>query len=329
MRPARVRERVGAADADVELSGGDPPEELVGPREEFVAGPRVGAEAGAGQEQGPQRVEALDVEGRHLAAGAAEQRHQPARAQRRQARLERVLADAVVDDVDPPATREVPRPGGCLGVTHDLVGPGGPRQLGLGRGGDGREDVGAPALEHLGEQQPDPAGRRVHQRPRAGAHRERVRREVVRGEPLEQDGRGHLRVEAVGDGHQFPGRDEDLLGVAAGRLLPGDGLPDGEPLDPGSQRRDPTGALAAEHRGQLEGVDPAAAVGVDEVHAGHRHVDEHLTRSRHGLGEVDEGEDLRPSGPLRLDCAHGAACQPAAPTSSLSRRCSPAPPGAR
>src|SRR5580658_1411491 len=56
-------------------------------------------ESGPGEEQRSPGVEPLRVERRHLAARGAVQDHAAARAQRRQAVVEGVLADAVVDDV--------------------------------------------------------------------------------------------------------------------------------------------------------------------------------------------------------------------------------------
>ncbi len=120
-----------------------------------------------------------------------------------------------------------------------------------------------------------PGGQALQQQREGGRIVDRVgKREGVRGR-----NRRDLRVAAAATGQ----RHDALAGVAA----------HARDLGPGHQRQ-----LA---RGE---VLVAALVGVGEVHAGQRHVDQHLGRAAVRLAQLDELQHLRATELLLLDRAH-------------------------
>ena len=94
-----IGQRVGAADPHPEFALGDPVEYLARAPPQFRDVGDVVDQGGTGEEQRPAAVQPLRVDGRHLAARGSVEHHHAARAQRRQAVVERVLAHAVVHDM--------------------------------------------------------------------------------------------------------------------------------------------------------------------------------------------------------------------------------------
>ncbi len=181
-------------------------------------------EGGAGQEEAAFLVEDLGVDGRHGAAGRAEEHHVAARAQHVEAAVEGVLAHRVVDDVDALAARDALRllDEVLLGVEDDLVGARFPGELRLLLGARGPDDGRAAQLGELDEQEPDPAGRGVHERRLAFLKGEGAVRQVVGGHALEHDRGGHPRLDQRDvEGHQVLGRGDHVLRVGAGRAREG------------------------------------------------------------------------------------------------------------
>jgi len=122
--------------------------------------------------------------------------------------------------------------------------------------------------------------------------------QVPRRQALEQQRERGPVVHVVRDREGVIGRNGRDLRVAA--------LPAGERHDalPGvaAHARD----LGSGHQRQLarRQVFVAPLMRVGEVHAGERHVHEHLARAALRLGEIDEPQHLGPSEFLLLDRAH-------------------------
>ena len=188
--------------------------------------------------------------GRHLPAGGAEQRERPAGPQRRQRRVEGVLAHAVVGDVDPAPVGEPPHLAGEVvdgAVVDDVVGPEAARGLALLRPTGRRDDRPAARPHHLHEQLAHPAGRGVHERDVTRLNGIRAGGQVVRGQALEHDGCRRLEVDPLGHGHDRGCRQHGEPRGAPQRLRPGHAVPGLDALDPLAGRHDGARALVARH----------------------------------------------------------------------------------
>ena len=260
----------------------------------------------------------LDVVGRHGPAGLAVEDEHPRGAQRGQAAVERRPRDAVVDDRGALAAGELAHALGEAVVADRLVGARPARELGLLGGRGGRDHAPAPLLDHLGQQQPDAAGRGVDEHVVALLHRVGRDAQVVRGHALQQRGGRHLGADPVGHLHRGGRVDDDALGVAARRRGPGDPVALGEPLDALPHRHDRAGALGAGDERRVVGIGAAALALVDvaEVDARGRERDEDLAGARLGLGLVAQLEHVGPAVARDHDGAHRRA------RSSAARSCS-------
>src|SRR6202048_1454512 len=108
VRLGRLRERESSPDAHRQLALADEAEQLAGPRQELRARGVVG-DRRPGEVKRPVLRQELRVERRHRAARLPEEDQHPAGPQRAQGPLPGVLADRVVDDVDPLAGGELAR----------------------------------------------------------------------------------------------------------------------------------------------------------------------------------------------------------------------------
>src|SRR5689334_24862610 len=191
-------------------------------------------------------------------------------------------------------------------VAGDVVGTRAPGELGLlaARGG-GDDDAAAP-LDHLGQQQADPAGRGVHDRVVTFVYRIGADAQVVRGHALEHGGRGDLQVQPSGHRDGVRGWQRDLLGVAAARAGPGHAIADGQPGDALAHRADRARALRAGHERRFRPVvaDSLALVDVHVVDAGRGHVHHDLARSRTRRLPLGNAQHLRSAQPLADYHAH-------------------------
>src|SRR5207245_1908416 len=103
--------------------------------------------------------------------------------------------------------------------------------------------------------------------------------------PLQDDGRGEVGGDAVGNGHELVARGRELLGVAAGDVDPGDALP---------VRGDRPRTLDADDCRRRRAVAPSdSLVDVTEVDADGLDVDEHLAVARDRVGSGRRVEHLR------------------------------------
>ena len=294
LRPGGVGQRVGAADPHVELALGDPVEHLAGAPPQLRRVGDVVHQGRPGQEQRSAGVQPLRVDRRHLPAGGSVEHHHAARAQRRQAVVERVLADAVVHHVRARALGRIVDDGTEAVVADDVIGAGAERELGLlaARGG-GHDDAAAP-LHHLGQQQTDPAGRRVHHGDVAFAHRVGAGDQVVRGHALQDGGGGDLQAHPVRNRDDPVRGQRDLLGVAAARAGPGHVIADRQAGDALPHGRDRTSAFRAGHEGRIGAVvaHSLTLVDVHVVDAGRGDLHDHLPWSRPRLLLLGEPQHL-------------------------------------
>ena len=156
--------------------------------------------------------------------------------------------------------------------------------------------MGAEELGDLGEEQPDAARGRVDEHPVALLDRVGIRRQVVRGHPLEQDRGGDLGRNAFGNRHQPAGVGGHALGVAVGNVHPGDAI---------ALAVDPTRALDPDDRRRRRAVPSAFAfVHVAEVHAHRLDVDHDPAIRGLRLGCFLEFEDLGSAVALENHCVH-------------------------
>jgi hypothetical protein len=136
----------------------------------------------------------------------------------------------------------------------------------------------------------------VHDHPVALGDGIRRRAEVLRGDPLEQDGGGLLVGHAVRNRHGFLGRDHDLLGIAPRRMHPGDAVA-ARPHRPGAFDAD-------DPRQRARVAGDRALVDVAVVDADRGHVDEQLAGAGLRRQDVLELEHLRSAVPLDPDRPH-------------------------
>ena len=179
---------VALSDPDVQLTGGDRGVHRGRTGQQLLPGGDVVVELGSGEEHRAGGVQPLRVERRHRSAGRAEQHQDAALAQAGQAGVERGAPDAVVGGGHPDTAGQLAHLGGQvvdLGVADHLGRAGRAGQLLLLRGGHGGDHAGSEPGGELGEQQPDPAGGRVHQHVLAGLHRVCVVHQEVRGHALQ------------------------------------------------------------------------------------------------------------------------------------------------
>ncbi len=174
-----------------------------------------------------------------------------------------------------------------LGVVDHVVRPGLPGQLRLLVCGDGGEDVAAQVFDHLGQDQPHPAGAGVNDNRVALLDRISGVAQVVGGHSLEHGGGPGLGIDPGGPLDQAPGGDQRLLGIgpvdtAIDHLVAdcdlGDALPD---------RLDHAGALHADGAGQgRAGVDSGAAVNVGEIDPGGLNLNHRFAAAGGRVGHV-------------------------------------------
>lgn len=159
------------------------------------------------------------------------------------------------------------------------------------------------APEHLDEQLADTAGGGVHKRPLAGLDVAGLADEGPRREALQEGGGGLLRRQAGRDGDELGRRDGRVLRVGL-RVHVHDSGADWEGCDVLVVRDDLAGGLAAEDDGEVELVQAAAEVGVDEVDACELVLDEDLALLGGGYRHVFVVEDVDAAGLGDLDGLH-------------------------
>src|SRR5579859_763343 len=97
MRLPRLVERESAINADLELPGGDPGEEIIRAPQRLLARGDVMYQCRTGQEERAPRVQYLRIERCHRPAGLPKEDHIAAWSQTIQAGVERVFTYRVVD----------------------------------------------------------------------------------------------------------------------------------------------------------------------------------------------------------------------------------------
>src|SRR5262245_38165610 len=106
VRLGRLGERESRTDADLELSSLNPAEDVPGTPHELLTCRHVMEEARAREEERALGVQHLRIELAHWSAGRPVEHHVATRREAVEAFLERVVADRVVDDLEPLATGE-------------------------------------------------------------------------------------------------------------------------------------------------------------------------------------------------------------------------------
>ena len=306
LRPGRLAQRVGAADPHVELALGDPVEHLARAPPQFGSVGDVVHQGGPGEEQRSAAVQPLRVDRRDLTTRGSVQHHHAARAQRRQAVVEGVLAYAVVNDVRPGTVTGLVDDVAEAVVADDVIGAGLQRELDLLPARGGTDNKATTPLDHLGQQQPDPAGRRVHHGDVAFAHRVGAGAQVVGGHALQDGGCRDLQVHPVGYRHDAVRGQRDLFGVATPLAGPGHTIAHGQVLDVGPDGDDRPRAFRAEHEGRIGPVvaHALALVDVHVVHAGRGDLHDHLARPRPRRLPLGHGQHLGPTHTLADYHAH-------------------------
>src|SRR5690606_22782985 len=195
-----------------------------------------------------------------------------------EAPFERGLAHRIVDHVHAPPVRQLPDPlrEVLARVQDHLVRARAPRELGLRLGGHRPQHPRAPHLRHLHQQQPDPAGRRVHQRHVPLPQRIRVVGQVVRRHPLQHDRGRHIARHARRNRDQCPRRNHRVLRVRSGRRRVRHPITGPETLHARPHRLHHPARLLPRREGERHRVQPRAVVHVDVVHPRRLHPHQHL-----------------------------------------------------
>jgi hypothetical protein len=273
---------------------------------EIGAGGDVVAERGAGDEERAHGRETDEVEGRHGAAGSAEEHQHATGLEALERLIEGGFAHRVIDDGKAFAVGdalylvdEV-----LLGVEDHLVGAGAAGEGGLLFGGDGGDDPGATLFGHLGEEQPGATGSGVDQHGFAGLDGVGGVGEVVGGHALEEGGGRLVGGDAIGHADKLGDGGDGLLGVGSANATPGNTVAHLEGGDIGAEGDYGSRSLLAGDEGQLGGIAALAEVGVDEVHARGLDGDEGLTRCGDRGGKLEIFEDVRTASLFDLNCVH-------------------------
>jgi hypothetical protein len=294
----RARERELGADPHVEPARGDRVEDRARAQLELGAVLRVVRERRTRDEERPHRVEPAEIERRHRTRRLAEQHEQAARAQRREAAVERRLADRVVHDVGAATLRPFAqrRREIALRVADHVIGAGLARERFLLGGRTGADHRRTGGLEQLYEQKPGAAGGRVHEREVAALRVAHAVHQVVRGHALQHRG-GRDRIgDAVGHAHEARRGREHAARVRPGHRPPRHAIARREAAHVGADRVDLARALEPGDERHRPRIEPGAEVHVDVVHADRAHADAHLTRPRIAELALVEREDLGSSG---------------------------------
>ena len=199
-----------------------------------------------------------------------------------EARQEGAATHRVVHHLHAASIREPLHLGGevVARVDDHLVGARGARQRRLLVGARRADDPRAATLCDLHEQQPHATRRRVHETAVALAQRPRGGREIVRGHPLQHDGRADACTDAARQWHQLARGHDRILGVRAERAGPGDAIAGPHLAHLLARRHHGARAFLAERRRQRDLVEAGALVDVDEVDAARLEPDERFTSAR-------------------------------------------------
>lgn len=156
----------------------------------------------------------------------------------------------------------------------------------------------------------------MHQRRLTGPQRMAVAGEVLRRETLEQQGRGGLGGHVAGQRDQLLERHRDQLGV--GERAVGERHPVARP-EPAAvvalvavERLDHSRPFVAgdERRLARQVVVAPPPVDIREVEPDRRHPHHRMARPRHRVGNLPQGQDLRPAEAVETERSHvgGAGC---------------------
>jgi hypothetical protein len=265
----------GRPDVDIERPLRDPAEEIGAPGLEFARLADVITQRRTGEEQ---RAVGAQGQRRHWChrAGSISKGHHHSPGSEE-------LEPGVEGGSSHPVEHHIQRPfagdgddglvEGDIPIEDHVVGPGRGRDLLLVFGPDGGEHLGAGPLGQLDEESPHPTGAGMDQAAVARLEGECRRGQVMGGETLEYDGRGHLGIDGLGDRNDPLGRQGNGLGVASQDIGPRHQVADGEPVDAIAQGDDPAGPFHPDGERHVHLVEAGALVSVDEVDSGGRDLD--------------------------------------------------------
>ena len=168
----------------------------------------------------------------------------------------------------------------------------GEREIGLGLGADGADDMGAHRPRPLAGQEADAAGCGVDQHAVMRLDLEGLVQEVPDRQPLEHQDGALLVGDVVGQFDELVGGDHPFGGVAAEIEVVGDAIAEVEIRDAGPDGNHFAGGLVAGNERQAwRLVEPGAEIDVDEIEADGVLADAHLARSgrRHGDVLINQG----------------------------------------
>jgi hypothetical protein len=127
----------------------------------------------------------------------------------------------------------------------------------------------------------EPTGDAVEQDDRARPHRVCALQQILRGDTLEQDGRGILKADAVRQAHQAFGRIEAPACIGAQRAEDvGNAIPDRDIGGGGADGRDTAGSLEADSAGKRDRHGTLALRDIEVVDANRLLLDPSLMGSR-------------------------------------------------
>jgi hypothetical protein len=240
-----------------------------------------------------------DIEALDRPRGVAEADQQPARAQAIERNHQRILADAVIDHRDALAAGEFAHPGGhiFLGVEDDVLAAMGAGKLGLFFRPDSADDGGAQRIGPLAGDEADAAGRGMNEDGLAGRDLVGLAQQIAHRHALEHHRRGGLIGDPVGDLAHPVGGGVAGLTIGPDRTVAiGDAIADLELGDALAHRLDLARGFETHPGRELDGVKPAAVIGVDVVETDRGVADADFARAGRRQVGVDQLHDLRTAG---------------------------------
>ena len=223
MRLGGLRQRKCRADPHLQLTGPSPGKQIGRARLQLRLRERVVGQRGSRDEKRAALREHQRRKRRHRPARIAIRYKHPARAQARERALERIRPDRIVHHIHAASTGELfHRLGKLFPRVHaDGIRPRAPRELGLRIRAHRRDHPRATALRDLDEQQAHATRAGMHQCGVTRLERKRIAREIVRRHPLQHEGRGHCRRNALRQPHGKRRRRQRVLRISPGRACAG------------------------------------------------------------------------------------------------------------
>jgi len=300
-----VGERVGVLEAELEIAVGDGIEDCGGAEFEIFAGGDVVLERGPCDVERAEGGEPDEIEGRHRAAGAAEEDEHSARTEDFERLVEGGFSHRIVDGVEAPGGLLFDLRGEVLaGIENDLIGPGGAGESGLLFARYRGEDACAEELCHLGEQKANASS--------PGMDEDFVIRtdgvgrvcEVVGSHALKHGPCCLLKGDGFGNLNETVGRSDGQLRVRSRDGAPGYTVSRLDRGDAIASRDNGSSGLLAKGVGEFGRIAAFAKVDIDEVDARGFESNKGFTGTGSRRGEIAESKDFGAAGSEDLDGLH-------------------------